>query len=541
MIRRFVHDHALRLILVAGLAAINAGAGFVTFSAIGTLATDRISLATVIQATLLLLTLIGSAIFTQTLSAKLGADFVTVLRKHLAERLLTYPYVPTSRNSTHGLSAFINDISEIAPLALTAPLFIYNGLFAAVAAAYLFYVSIPLAILVIAQMIVLMSLSAVLLRPITPAFDRLRAADDELYSGIYALKSGRKELLTSRHRSIHFHEHVITPAIERTSALLKIAHSHAGHFAAWSSSMFYVIIIATVLISNLFFRIEKAEFMSFMVGCLLLVGPSNYLLSVAQQVSRGFAAVRRIERFSSGGALPPRDADSLPTPEWQTLSLHDVKYVYDDPADEGREIGPLNLSISRGELIFAVGGNGSGKSTLLLMLSGLLDPTEGSIRLDGVDMIEVKQAYREQLSIVFCDFHIFDHVLDSAGNLAPTTSTQPRILELGLADVIEVRDGKLSRTEASAGQRKRIALLQLMLEDRDVLILDEAAADLDPEFKHYFYREMLSRFKAAGKTIILATHDAEYFACADRVVYMQDGRLIAEQSANNALNSAPAQ
>ena len=116
--------------------------------------------------------------------------------------------------------------------------------------------------------------------------------------------------------------------------------------------------------------------------------------------------------------------------------------------------------------------------------------------------------------------------------MADPSAVQARIIKAGLQNAVEVTDGKLSRTEASAGQRKRLALLQLMLEDRDLMLLDEVASDLDSEFKSYFYRDLLKELKDAGKTIVIATHDAEYFAYADRIICIENGQLISSKYPN---------
>lgn len=87
-------------------------------------------------------------------------------------------------------------------------------------------------------------------------------------------------------------------------------------------------------------------------------------------------------------------------------------------------------------------------------------------------------------------------------------------------------NARLENRQLSQGQRKRLALLLALLEQRDILVLDEWAADQDPLFRRLFYRELLPQFKAMGKTVFAVTHDDHYFGAADRLLKMDAGRLV---------------
>ena len=93
--------------------------------------------------------------------------------------------------------------------------------------------------------------------------------------------------------------------------------------------------------------------------------------------------------------------------------------------------------------------------------------------------------------------------------------------------MIKVRfeNGRFSTLALSDGQRRRLALLCALVEDRDLYLFDEWAADQDPEFKAIFYRRVLPDLRAAGKAVIAITHDDRYFDVADRLVFMENGRV----------------
>ncbi len=91
---------------------------------------------------------------------------------------------------------------------------------------------------------------------------------------------------------------------------------------------------------------------------------------------------------------------------------------------------------------------------------------------------------------------------------------------------VAVKDGVFSTTDLSTGQRKRLALVHAYLEGRPVLVFDEWAADQDPAFRKVFYTELLPELRARGRTLIVISHDEQYFHVADRVLHMLEGRLV---------------
>ena len=95
---------------------------------------------------------------------------------------------------------------------------------------------------------------------------------------------------------------------------------------------------------------------------------------------------------------------------------------------------------------------------------------------------------------------------------------QDYLVQLHLDHKVKIRNGVLSTTALSQGQRKRLALLTAYLEDRPIYVFDEWASDQDPVFKHFFYTQLLRDLKAAGKAVLVITHDDKYFHLADRII-----------------------
>jgi putative ATP-binding cassette transporter len=209
------------------------------------------------------------------------------------------------------------------------------------------------------------------------------------------------------------------------------------------------------------------------------------------------------------------------------IALRDATFTYED--GEGTSVftvGPLSAEFHAGEITFVTGGNGSGKSTMLRLLTGLipLPPGKGVLLVDGEPAnADRMQDYRDQISAIFSDYHLSRWL-----HGVPDTD-QTRVSELlgrlEMQDKVTVRDGAFSTVDLSTGQRKRLALVVAWLEDKPVIVLDEWAADQDPQFRRFFYEELLPELKALGKIVICVSHDDDWFKLADRHYEMRDGRI----------------
>jgi putative ATP-binding cassette transporter len=207
------------------------------------------------------------------------------------------------------------------------------------------------------------------------------------------------------------------------------------------------------------------------------------------------------------------------------LDLVGVTHAYHREREGGFTLGPVDLSLHPGEVVILAGGNGSGKTTLAKVLTGLYYPESGEIRADGQAVPkENLEGYRKLFSVVYADFHLFDSLL---GLKIADLDAQARqyLTDLHLDHLVSVQDGVLSTTALSRGQRKRLALLVAYLEDRPLYVFDEWASDQDPQFKRVFYTQVLPGLKARQKAVFVITHDERYFHLADRMVYLEDGKI----------------
>lgn len=263
-------------------------------------------------------------------------------------------------------------------------------------------------------------------------------------------------------------------------------------------------------------------------ACLFMASSVFGLMqSVAVMAAAEAAAGRMLglERELAELAEPGSGAPGLPfDPEFREIRLKSVEFNF--PSVEGERgfgVGPFDLTIRRGETIFITGGNGSGKSTFLKLLTRLYHPARGSVEVDGIPIgPERLSGYRSLMATVFTDFHIFSR-LYGAETQSGEGEELIRWMELECATALA--DGRFTRRDLSAGQRKRLALIAALLERKPILVLDEWAADQDPQFRAKFYREVLPELQRRGLTILAVTHDDHYFDAAGRRLHMEEGRL----------------
>jgi putative pyoverdin transport system ATP-binding/permease protein len=213
---------------------------------------------------------------------------------------------------------------------------------------------------------------------------------------------------------------------------------------------------------------------------------------------------------------------------------HDRQFSPNPNLEEpGFLLGPIDLEIGSGELVFIVGSNGSGKSTLAKLITGLYPAQSGEIYLNGEPITEANvEWYRQHFATTFSDIHLFDSYLgfadrDSASvaNLQLDREVSKYLREFQLDRKVSVNNGVLSTTSLSQGQRKRLALLSAFLEDRPIYLFDEWASDQDPAFRELFYNQILIQLKERGKLVIAITHDDRYFHLADRILKLNYGRV----------------
>lgn len=257
---------------------------------------------------------------------------------------------------------------------------------------------------------------------------------------------------------------------------------------------------------------------------LFIFGPLSTVITAVPAISKADRAAGSLialeGEVSRMVTVPESIQPPAPLSFRRTLTCKAIEFSYPGEAGETFHIGPIDLTIRQGEITMFVGGNGSGKTTLLKVMAGLYPALAGALLIDGKPVAPGRRPnLRELFGGIFSDFHLFSKLY---GITPDTDAIAAHLDRMRIADKVGYDDGFTTR-DLSTGQRKRVAMLVTLLEDRPVLVFDEWAAEQDPEFRHYFYEELLPELKAAGKTLLIATHDDRYFGVADLVVKMEMG------------------
>jgi putative ABC transport system ATP-binding protein len=189
-----------------------------------------------------------------------------------------------------------------------------------------------------------------------------------------------------------------------------------------------------------------------------------------------------------------------------------------------------------GEMLFIVGPSGSGKTTLLSMISGILRPTSGTVRVKGADIWahnkdQLADFRLHTVGFVFQDFHLFPR-LTAAENVAIPLLLQDRDWKESLAAAdkyleivgLKGRGGTLP-VKLSGGEQQRIAIARAIVSGPEILIFDEPTASLDGDTGKMIVSFVKTQILNEKRCILIVTHDARINEFADRIIHMEDGRI----------------
>lgn len=464
-----------------------------------------------------------------------GQKIIANLRKDISARILRAPIAALETHRSYRLiSVMTGDVDTV-----SAFTFSFSGYAIALAITigsfvYLFTLSPAVFLIALLALGVGVVINIVAKRGWIRDYEGVRIAQDELHKQYRAITDGAKELKISRPRRGRVHGVLLSGAADRI-ALFKSQAMRLFWLGNAGGSAVFFIVIGLLLAGQSRLGIDATVISGVVIVLLYVKGPVEQIagaLPVFDQARISFARIAALsaELDQHEPNIPITVATETGLASASTairsIELRGVSYAF--PAKDGVApfvLGPVNLTIHAGELLFIVGENGSGKTTLIKLLLGLYAPQQGSILLDGEQITpKTRDGYRQHFTTIFSDYYLFD---DLAYGALPDEA-QPHLDRLGIAHKVQLEGDRFTTTDLSTGQRKRLALVQAYLEHRPIIVTDEWAADQDPEFRRAFYEELLPELKAQGKTLIVISHDDRYFHVADRIVRMADGWIVEE-------------
>lgn len=357
-------------------------------------------------------------------------------------------------------------------------------------------------------------------------FDEARDTENVFMRLIHGLIDGYKELSLHKGKKKEYQADIDDTASTYRDKMVYANVRFVNAFLVGESLLVILLGVVVFVLPRLFSGIQDYTVMSFVIVLLYLIGPVNNILNSIPAILQLKVARKRVADFIA--AIPvtaTSGAEKLEVPAVvHTMTVKDLEFEYKkDNSDHTFSVGPVNISLNSGEILFIIGGNGSGKTTLGKLLTGLYEPLRGGIYINNrqVSQDELGEYY----STIFPAPYIFEKLYQT--NTADKHELIQKYLQvLRLEDKVKIENGRYSTLELSTGQLKRLALLQCFLEDSPVYLFDEWAADQDPEYRRFFYTQLLPEMKSRGKIIIAITHDDHYFHVADQILKMQNGKLV---------------
>ncbi|MGK3196798.1 multidrug ABC transporter permease/ATP-binding protein [Enterobacter ludwigii] len=510
-------------VMALSLASAALGIGLIAFINVRLIEMVDTSLAVLPEFLGLLLLLMVVTLGSQLALTALGHHFVFRLRSEFIKRILDTQVERVEQlGSASLLAGLTSDVRAITIAFVRLPELVQGIILTFGSAAYLAWLSTKMLAVTALWIVITIWGGFLLVSRVYKHMAVLRETEDKLYNDYQTVLEGRKELTLNRERAEHIFNHLYIP--DAREYRHHIIRADTFHLSAvnWSNIMMLGAIGLVFWMANSLGWADTNVAATYSLTLLFLRTPLLSAVGALPTLLSAQVAFNKLNKFD----LAPFKAE-FPRPQafpnWQTLELRNVMFRYQDNAFS---VGPVNLTIHRGELLFLIGGNGSGKSTLAMLLTGLYQPQSGEILLDGKALsAEKPEDYRKLFSAVFTDVWLFDHLLGPEGQQANPALVEKWLGQLQMSHKLELQDGKILNLKLSKGQKKRVALLLALAEERDIILLDEWAADQDPHFRREFYQVLLPLMKAMGKTIFAISHDDHYFIHADRLLEMRDGKL----------------
>jgi len=510
---------------------------------------DTLSWLSLGQFSLLVLLLLVTTFLSQYALTRLGHRFVYELRTKLVKQIIDTAVPQVDHlGSARLLASLSSDIQSITVAFVRMPELVQGIILSVGVGLYLGWLSLPLLFIVMFWIVMTIWISTILVKHVYTHLTELREINDALYQDYQSIIEGRKELALNQHRAEKLYTDDFlahAKSYEKT-----VTKSDTFHLSAvnWSNIMMFASIGIVFAVAN-YLDIPMGVATTFSLTILFMQSPLLHAVGAYPTLQTAQVALEKIQSLELAEHQSSFATDTV-TQDWQSITLNNINYRYvgssshaldtavndnaqnSDNSDNNQNpanniLKSVNLTLQRGDVVFLIGANGSGKSTLAKIITGIFTPTTGTVQVDGQSVNSENNAdFRQLFSAIFSDQHLFKQLIGYEGNQPDTALVSDWLHKLNLQEKVSVSDHKLSTDKLSQGQRKRLAMLIAVAEQKDILLLDEWAADQDPAFRRVFYQTLIPELKAMGKTLFIISHDDGYFEHADRLLLMKEGRLI---------------
>ena len=480
-------------------------------------------------AALVLLALISSSL-SQFLLIDLSQNSVYQLRMQLAGRILSAPLQQLeSLGPSQLLATLTENVQAISNTVFVIPTLCVNIAVIGGCLIYLGWLSGWIFLAVAVFLVLAIALVQILISAAYRYLALARLEKDRLFKQFRGITEGTKELkLHSTRRQLFFDRDLqVTAAASQNYT--KTAFKIAALSGSSGQLLFFTLLGLLLFGASQVIPGAQSILPAYILTITYIMRPIEATIEQLPNLATANVSIQKVKKMGLSLIENAEINSAVRQPvlaSWKSLELKEVVHTY--PTEEANSpfsVGPVNLTLTAGEIVFIVGGNGSGKSTLAKLITGLYSPDSGELRLDGEPIVDSnREGYRQLFSTVFSDFYLFERLVGTEV-LTLDSQAQMYIEKLQLDKKVSVKEGQLSTTALSQGQRKRLALLTAYLEDRPIYLFDEWAADQDPLFREIFYTQLLAELKQRGKTVIVISHDDHYFYLGDRIIKLDYGQI----------------
>jgi len=359
-------------------------------------------------------------------------------------------------------------------------------------------------------------------RYIAEPIEEAATEEERMFQAVEHLVGGFKALKLDRAKRDDFFENKLFPLVGRIRDLRKEALNRIGENQSIQRALLLSFIGFFFLLNN-----DATVSAQVMITFLFLRQSAMDVIVSLPFFTEADVASRRMEALQKAVDSQPRQAGPGPSgageppPAFEILEVRDIRFDYTDPQGQSTySFGPARFEIRRNQITFIIGGNGSGKTTFLKLLLGLYFPLSGSFAADGE-----KIAMREQchwFCAIFSDFHLFNGLY---GVEAVDEGKLVRLLhEMELSSRTTWRGDRFSNTELSMGQKKRLALVIALMEDKPIYIFDDSFSALD--FKTDAALRKALKQKTGDSTVLIVTQRVATVKNADQIIVLDRGRVV---------------
>ncbi|MFH7014644.1 cyclic peptide export ABC transporter [Flavobacterium sp. FlaQc-47] len=520
------------LIIYSVLAIISGLAGFAFIAIINKIISNSIASSETISMQNYLYLFIGTiAVFfisRRWLAAgiiKLSQKIYWDIRKDVIKLILKAPYRKLQEYKEEIYATLTTDVNNISNASVMIITFFSSIILIIACLVYMAFLSLKLfgvSIVVIAVGVVIYAVRS---KTSNKQIKEVRELEKKFIAVFNSILNGAKEININADKGTQIYDQKLmkvatTGEVKYVTALLKYLNSEII-----SQLLFYSLVTFILVFSGSVFQTPIAVKVSFIFVLLYLMGPIVSVMTIIPVMSKALVSLKKMNKLKKELTKLeklPQVNDKGQYKNFSDLKIRNYAFSF---GENQFSVGPINLDIKRNEIVFIYGGNGEGKTTFINTVLNLYNLDNGEAYIDG-ELVPLKELekIKNLFAPVFSDFYLFDEFYGITNIDYDKINKYLKLFELD--GKVHIKDGYFSTTHLSTGQRKRIALINTLLEDRPIIVLDEWAADQDPHFRHKFYTEILPLLvQDEDKTIIAITHDDRYYSAGDTLLKMEYGKL----------------